>query len=77
MKYIIKMRTGLNEYGTRVNDGNGSPLGTLIEFAGNQSTPLTFESIADAEIYAQDHELPNYVIEPLNESTQGKQLLNG
>ena len=77
MKYIIKMRTGINEYGTRVRDEYGSPLGTLIEFAGNQSTPLVFSSIADAEIYAQDHELPNYVIETLNEETTGTQLLNG
>lgn len=41
--------------------------------------PLTFGSIAEAEDYAQAHELPNFLIEPVNEDIldSGKRLLNG
>lgn len=76
MKYVIRIKSGLNQYGTRVTD-EYSTLSTLTEFVGSQSTPIVFESIGDAEVYAQDHELPNYTIQPLTEEKEGAQLLNG
>lgn len=41
--------------------------------------PLSFGSVAEAEDYAQVHEIPNFVIEPIQEelNTSGKRLLNG
>lgn len=67
MKYGIKLRTA--------NSINW--FGTLTEYTGSSAKPLVFESIDEAEIYAQNHELPNYTIEPINEETKGPQLLNG
>ena len=37
-------------------------LKNLSEYAGAAAKPLQFESIEDAEIYAQSHEIPNYEI---------------
>lgn len=47
--------------------------------AYSPAKPITFGSIAEAEDYAQAHELPNFIIEPLNEDlpSSGKRLLNG
>ncbi len=46
---------------------------------GTPVKPLMFESIADAEDYAQVHELPNFLIEPVNEDIykSPKRQLNG
>jgi hypothetical protein len=46
---------------------------------GNPVKPLTFESIAEAEEYAQVHEFHNFLIEPVNEDIykSSKRQLNG
>lgn len=64
MKYGIKLK-------------NGQWLYMLSEYEGNHRKPYMFESVGDAEVYAQNHELSNYLIEAIREEKQGSQLLNG
>ena len=47
--------------------------------AYSPAKPLMFGTIAEAEEYAQAHEIPNFIIEPVNEEVinNGKRLLNG
>lgn len=69
MKYAIKLKA---------NNSQGFTMFSMLsEYSGAGGKPLTFETIADAEVFAQDHELPSYTIIPLSEEKEGKQLLNG
>lgn len=47
---------------------------SLNEYESARKGPLTFNTLAEAEEYAQDHEIPNYDIEPIAEE---KKQLNG
>jgi hypothetical protein len=46
---------------------------------GQPAKPLSFNSIEEAEDYGQAHEIPNFLIEPINEDLfkREKRLLNG
>jgi hypothetical protein len=58
MKYGIKIKTPSGDY-VWFNWFN--------EAMGDQSKPYTFDSGSLAEEYAQQHELPNYHVEPIGE----------
>ena len=69
MKYAIKLKA---------NNAQGfSVFSMLSEYTGSGGKPMVFESIGDAEVFAQNHELPNYTIIPITEEKEGAQLLNG
>lgn len=71
------------KYGLKLKDtwGDYKWLYTWNEYtAFSPSRPLSFNSIAEAEEYAQAHEIPNFIIEPVAEVSnvpEGKRLLNG
>ena len=70
MKYGIKIK------GT---DGNANWLMFFNEFKGVPTGPVVFEDAGAAEVYAQDHEISNYVIEVINDiglSPKGPQFIN-
>jgi hypothetical protein len=67
MKYGIKLKSH-NSY---------SWLYFFDEYADAKNNPLQFETIAQAEEYAQNHELHNFLIEVIDDSKLSgqKQLL--
>lgn len=63
MNYAIRLKskieTGMKVYLT-------TPRATISEHMGtNNEKPLLFSSIADAEVYAQNHEINDYNVESL------------
>jgi len=65
MKYAIRLKTkveaGFKTYLPQVNS-------TLSEhIGGDNAKPMTFTSIADANVYAQNFEIKNYDVEPYND----------
>jgi hypothetical protein len=67
MKYGIKLRATIGAGGTFLPS---TARATISEFEGPGSVKLLeFESIGDAEVYAQNHEIKNYTIEPIPEKS--------
>lgn len=67
-------------YGIKVKGTTGSQwLQFFNEIKGYPTGPVSFKDVSEAEIYAQNHEVKNYTIEVINDSTissQGPQLIN-
>ena len=65
MKYGIRLR-GTIGVGGHFLQSPGRAM--IAEHGGtNNNMILEFDSIADAEIYAQNYEINNYTIEPVND----------
>lgn len=62
------------KFGIKTGRSEKNWLYNLNEYEGAARAPLKFSSVSEAEEYAQDHEIPNYEIEPL---TEEKKQLNG
>lgn len=63
IKYGIKLKGKLEHNGFYVETNLKS---VISEFIGMKSViPLEFKSIAEAEVYAQNHEFKNYNIEAI------------
>jgi hypothetical protein len=59
-------------YGIKVKGSTSSQwLQFFNEIKGYPTGPVTFNEFADAELYAQSHEVKNYTIEVINDSTTG------
>lgn len=71
-KFGLRLRNAQNDYTWLYAWNEYAALGEPVK-------PLMFESIEDAEDYAQAHELPNFLIEPVNEEMfrREKRQLNG
>jgi hypothetical protein len=67
-------------YGIKIKGVAGSHwLQFFNEIKGYPTGPVTFRDVSEAEIYAQNHEVKNYTIEVINDSTissKGQQLIN-
>jgi hypothetical protein len=67
-------------YGIKIRGVSGSNwLQFFNEIKGYPTGPVTFRDVSEAEIYAQNHEVKNYTIEVINDSTispKGQQLIN-
>ncbi len=65
MKYGIKLRPTIGAGGAFLPS---TARATISEFQGPDSIKaLEFGSIGDAEVYAQNHEIKNFTIEPIPE----------
>lgn len=54
--------------GIKLNNGKGEFLRSVSEYTAEGSLkPILFETIAEAEIYAQNHEIKNFAIETWNQ----------
>lgn len=67
-------------YGIKIRGASGSNwIQFFNEIKGYPTGPVTFQDVSEAEIYAQNHEVKNYTIEVINDSTvspKGQQLIN-
>lgn len=67
------------KYGIKIKSSNGYSWLQFFTEDGNPAGPIKFADTSDAEIYAQDHELKNYIIEVINDtgfSSKGPQFIN-
>ena len=63
MKYGIRLKGKVEHGGFYVVP---RPKSTISEHTGQDNEkPLTFDTVADAEVYAQEHEFRNYHVEPV------------
>ncbi len=67
-------------YGIKIKGPAGSHwLQFFNEIKGYPTGPVSFQDVSEAEIYAQNHEVKNYTIEVINDSSispKGQQLIN-
>lgn len=59
-------------YAIKLDNGNGAYLKSFNEFIGGVAAPLSFDTIADAEEYAQNYEIKNYAIAAIVDSDWGR-----
>jgi hypothetical protein len=66
-------------YGIKVKGSVGYNWLQFFTEDGTPAGPIQFKDTSSAEIYAQNHELKNYIIEVINDngsSSQGPQFIN-
>jgi hypothetical protein len=64
-------------YGIKLDGGRGDYLMSFSEHTNGAKnlTPVTFESVGDAEEYAQDHEIKNFSISLVRPTSEGSRTL--
>jgi len=66
-------------YGIKIKGPEGYKWLQFFAENGAPTGPIQFKDTSSAEIYAQNHELKNYIIEVINDirsSPQGPQFIN-
>jgi hypothetical protein len=71
-KFGLKLKSTDNRYSWLYSWDERDAFGAPVK-------PLGFNSVEEAEDYGQAHEIPNFLIEPINEDDfkREKRLLNG
>lgn len=66
----------MSNIGIKLNNGKGEFLKSVSEYTSDGNLkPLLFNTIAEAELYAQNHEIKNFTIETWNPPSKGSVLI--